>query len=173
MRLLRVLLLFCAASPAAADDLVLRPPVTSVAIRAYGLGLIPYDGKFTRFHGVVGYDPQQPGKCQVMLEIDPSSLQMSSQSETERVTGPDFLDVMHYPAMDFSGACHGDRVSGTLNMHGQARPFEFDLHRGHGRTTATGRLARADWGITADPLTVGRTIRIQVDLPSLATGDHT
>ena len=55
--------------------------------------------KFTRFHGVMRYDPQQPGKCQVMLDIDPSSLQMSSKSMTERVTGSEFMDVARYPNM--------------------------------------------------------------------------
>ncbi len=127
---------------------MLRPTATAVAIRAYGIGLIPVDGNFTRFHGVMRYDRQQPGKCQVMLEIDPSSLQMSSQSMTERVTGPDFMDVTRFPEMGFSGACRGDGISGTLTMHGQTHPLDLDLDRTRDRMTATAHLRRAEWGIT-------------------------
>jgi polyisoprenoid-binding protein YceI len=173
MRLIILLLMLCAAIPAAADELALRPPAAEVAIRTYGLGFFPFDGKFTRFHGVMRYDPQQPGKCQVMLEIDPSSLQMSSQSMTERVTGPDFMDVSRYPNMGFSGECRRDGVSGTLTMHGQTHKLDLDLHTAGGRMTATAQLPRAEWGITAEPFKVGRTIRIRVELPVPPAWEHT
>lgn len=181
--LLTLLCLLPATQPAVADQLLLGPPATNVAIRAYGLGLLPFDGKFTRFHGIMRYDPKQPGKCQVMLEIDPSSLQMSSQSMTDRVTGPDFLDTAQYPVMAFSGGCQGDGVAGVLTLRGQTHPFDLDLQKDGSRMTATGRMLRADWGMTADRLTVGRTIRIQVDMPAPpvltapgpapAAGEHT
>lgn len=172
MRLLPLILLLCAAIPARSEEIVLGPPATDVAIRAYGIGLFPYDGKFTRFHGVMQYDPKQPGKCQVMLEIDPSSLNMSSPSVTERVIGPDFMDVAQYPEMAFSGACQGEEVAGMLTMHGQTHPLSLELHREGARMTATGRMLRAEWGMTADWLTVGRTIRIQVELPAPSAGGH-
>ncbi|HVY17521.1 MAG TPA: YceI family protein [Rhodopila sp.] len=173
MRLIVLLLLLCAPvlpTPASAAELDLHPPSTEVSIRAYGLGFLPFDGKFTRFHGVMQYDQQQPGKCQVMLEIDPSSLRMSSQSITDRVTGPDFMDVAHFPAMAFSGACTDRTVSGTLDLHGQTHPFDLELRQSKGRLTATGRLRRSEWGMTAEPFRVGRTIRIRVELP--APGEH-
>ncbi len=179
IRLLPPLLCLLAVPPPAeaADQLPLGPPATDMAIRAYGMGLLPFDGKFTRFHGAMRYDPNHPQLCQIMLEIDPSSLRMSSQTETDRVTGPDFLDTARYPAMAFSGSCQGDGVAGMLTLHGQTHPFDLDLHHDGGRMTATGRLLRADWGMTADRLTVGRTIRIQVDMPAPpvlahATGEH-
>jgi len=173
MRLLTMLLLLLAiTAPAFGDDLTLQPPVSSVAIRAYGFGMVPFDGKFTRFHGVMHYDPHQPGKCQVMLEIEAASLQMSSQTVTDRVTGAEFLDVAHYPAMAFSGACQAGDVAGQLSLHGQSHPFTLDLERDGSRMTATGRLTRAQWGMTASPLTVGRTIRIRVELPMLPNGEH-
>jgi polyisoprenoid-binding protein YceI len=178
-----LLCLLPATTPARADQLLLGPPATDVAIRAYGLGLLPFDGKFTRFHGVMRYDPKQPQKCQVMLEIDATSLQMSSQSVTDRVIGPDFLDTAQYAVMAFSGTCQGDGVAGMLTLRGQTHPFDLDLHQDNQRLTATGRLLRADWGMTADRLTVGRTIRIQVDMPAPsvtatpglapAAGEHT
>jgi polyisoprenoid-binding protein YceI len=170
MRLITLLLMLSATIPAAAEEIALRPTATVVAMRAYGGGFLPFDGKFTRFQGVMHYDRQQPGKCDVMLEIDPSSLQMSSQSMTERVTGAEFLDIARYPAMAFSGACRGDGISGTLTMHGQAHPLDLDLERARGRLTATAHVRRAEWGITSDPFAVGRTIRIKVDLPY--PGEH-
>lgn len=167
-----LLLLLSTAAPAHAADLTLQPPISSVAIRAYGLGMVPFDGMFTRFHGVMHYDPQQPEKCQVMLEIDAASLQMSSQTVTDRVTGAEFLDVAHYPAMAFSGACGDREVTGELSLHGQKHPFSLDLERDGNRLTATGRMVRADWGMTASRLTVGRTIRIRVELPLPSNREH-
>ena len=39
------------------DQLSLLPPGIAVELRSYGFGLMPLDGKFTRFHGWMRYDP--------------------------------------------------------------------------------------------------------------------
>jgi polyisoprenoid-binding protein YceI len=159
--------------PARAEQIVLSPAGGEIGFRAYGLGLIPVDGKFTRFHGVMRYDAAQPGKCQVMLEIDPDSLVMEDASLHDEVRGPDFMDVTHYPDMAFDGVCQGEMVTGTLRMHGQVHPFTLELSRSGASVLAKGRLNRATWGITAHPWKVGPTIRIAVQLPNPVTGPHT
>jgi polyisoprenoid-binding protein YceI len=154
MRLIATCLLLCISlyPQARAEQLVLGPASGRVEMRAYGLGLFPADGNFTRFHGVMRYDPAQPKACQVMLEIDPSSLRMATEEMTERVTGARFMDVERY---------------------GETHPFELDLQRSGRHLTVTGRLRRREWGITADPITVGATIRIRIELTLTAEGDHT
>jgi polyisoprenoid-binding protein YceI len=160
-------------SPALAEQVSLLPPGVQVEFRAYGLGLIPFDGKFTRFHGWMRYDPARPDACQVVLEIDAASLTMSSESVREAITGPEFMDVVRLPDLAFHGDCRGDVIDGSLLLHGQSHPFSLDLTRSARTITAVGKLRRAEWGMTARRFTAGSTIRIRVEIPTPATGSHT
>lgn len=168
-----ILFLLLAMSSAWAEQASLTPAGSEVEFRAYGLGLIPFDGKFTRFHGVMRYDPAEPGRCHVMLEIKPASLAMSDTSVREQIVGPEFMDVARFPDMAFDGACQGDTLTGNLRLHGESHPFALDVSRHGGRLTAVGSLRRAAWGITARPFTAGSTIRIRVKLPDAVNGRPT
>ena len=170
MRSAAFLLMMLIGGPVAAEQMPLSPADSEVTFRAYGLGLLPFDGKFTRFRGIMRYDPAQPGNCQIMLEIDPSSLAMSDQKIRDDVIGPEFMDVAHYQQMAFEGSCKGEDLAGNLTMHGQAHPFTLELHWTRSRLLAEGRLRRAEWGIDKHPFKVGSTIRIQVTLPNPAVG---
>jgi polyisoprenoid-binding protein YceI len=177
MRVFVLLLLLIAvpaiAVPAGADQVGLTPPGVRVEIRAYGLGLIPFDGNFTRFHGWWRYDPQHPEACQVVLEIDAASLAMSNETARDMITGPEFMDVSRLPDLAFHGDCQGDVIAGSLLLHGENHPFSLDLTRSDRAITATGRLQRAQWGMTARQFTAGSTIRIRVEIPNPAPGAHT
>ena len=83
------------------------------------------------------------------------------------------MDVAQFPELAFHGACQGERVIGDLTMHGQTHPVTLDYTRSAGTIVATGRLRRADWGITGSPLTGGSTIRIRVVLPDPFSAQHT
>src|ERR1700710_2974262 len=72
--LLMLLPLLFVAGTAWSEQLSLQPPGSAVELRTYGFGLIPFDGSFTRFHGLMRYDPANPDACQVMLEIEADSL---------------------------------------------------------------------------------------------------
>lgn len=143
----------------------LTPPQTTVAIRTYGLGLLPLDGHFTGFHGTLRYDPDDHAHCSVALDIDAASLEMGAAPLGAMMRGPGFLDVTQYPKLSYQGTCDADDVSGQLTMHGVRRPFALMLAWAAHDLTATGRLQRADWGMTARPLLGGHTVRIQVTLP--------
>ncbi len=170
MRRWLLVVLCLLAAPAWADQIALSPPGSQVELRAYGLGLWPLDGKFTRFHGWMRYEPANPKACQVILEIEASSLAMGDNTIREQITGPDFMDTAQFPVLAFHGACQGDTVSGSLMLHGQSHPFALDLARSARGIVATGRLTRATWGITAHPLTGGSTIRIRVQIPDPLSG---
>lgn len=174
MRLvLSFLSLLLAAGPAWPDQAGLRPPDSTVALRSYGFGLIPLDGKFTRFHGWIRYDPANKGACQVMLDIDAGSLTMASETIRDRITGPGMMDVARFPALTFDGRCQGETVTGDLTMHGETHPLVLDTVRSGGAIVATGRIRRAKWGITGSALIGGPTIRIRVTVPDPAIGAHT
>jgi polyisoprenoid-binding protein YceI len=173
-----LILMFCLgnavfAARSWADQIGLSPKDSRVELRIYGLGLLPFDGSFDRFHGLMRYEPATPGKCQVILEIEPGSLTMRSDSLREQVTGPDFMDVAQFPQLGFHGGCEGDTVAGDLTLHGQTHPFTLDLERSAHTIVATGRLKRAEWGLTAHPLMGGSTIRIRVEIPNPLPGSHT
>jgi polyisoprenoid-binding protein YceI len=170
--LLLLAVLFVAV-PARSDEVSLQPPASSVQLRSYGFGLIPLDGKFTRFHGWMRYDPSHPGACQVLLEIEAESLEMSNNLFRNRIIGPGMMDVERFPGLTFQGSCQGETVVGDLTMHGQTHPVTLDYTRAAGMITATGRLRRADWGITGNALVGGPVIRIRVELPDPAQAQHT
>ncbi len=166
------LLILLMTMPAWADQAALSPPSTTVDLRTYGLGFLPLDGNFTRFHGVLRYEPSNQAVCQVVLSIEAASLAMGSDSIRETITGPDSMDVAHYPDLTFEGGCQGDRIAGQLTMHGQTHPFALDLDRSARTIVATGKLRRADWGLTSHPLLGGPVIRIRITIPNPFQGPH-
>jgi polyisoprenoid-binding protein YceI len=172
--LLSLLPLLVISAPAWPEQVSLRPPVSAVELRSYGFGLIPLDGKFTRFHGSMRYDPSNAAACQVMLEIEAGSLAMSSETIRERITGPGMMDVTRFPDVAFNGTCQGEAVVGDLTMHGETHPVTLDYIRSAGMIVATGRIQRAEWGITGSNLIGGPVIRIRVTLPDpVSSGSHT
>jgi polyisoprenoid-binding protein YceI len=175
-----LLLLLIAALPARAAPLPLLPPDSLVELRAYGLGLIPFDGRFTRFHGWIRTDPANPNACQIVLEIDPASLAMPEATVRDGITGPEFMDVAQFPDLAFHGVCQGGQVVGSLLLHGQTHPFTLDFESGQraGSLVLSGKLRRAEWGMIARPFTAGSTVRIRVAFPDPAPnsgngGPHT
>lgn len=165
---LGLLLLALWSFPAAASDgtlareVPLAPGGSTVAIRIFGLGLLPFDGRFGRFQGVLRYDPDNHARCSVALQVDVASLSMSSDAMTETVSGPDFLNAARYPALIYEGACGPDGMAGALTMHGVTRPLGLALDWNGDAVEAVGRLRRADWGMTARPLLGGKSVRITV-----------
>jgi polyisoprenoid-binding protein YceI len=168
-----VVFLGCLATGATAAPrrIVLAPPASQVEFRAYGLGLVPIDAQFARFTGWLSYDPDDPTTCQVELKVDVASLATDDSSVHDTVIGPDFMDAARFPSLDYAGTCRQRGIGGMLGMHGVTRPFELSLTWGRDAVVAEGRLARADWGMTAMPILGGRTVRIRVTVALPAARD--
>jgi polyisoprenoid-binding protein YceI len=154
-----------AAQGAPEASVELLPNTSKVAFRAYGFGLFPLDGNFTRFRGRFTYDPAAPTHCSVTLQADVGSLDMTPSTAGETVLGPDFLDAARFPMLAYEGTCGPEGLTGQLTMHGVTRPLTLTLDRRANGITAVGRLLRADWGMTARPLLGGSTVRITVTVP--------
>ena len=150
---------------AASLRIELAPTTSEVAIRAYGLGLLPLDGRLARFHGWFTYDPSDPASCQVNLTVEVASLVMSDASTRDTVIGPDFMDAAQFPSLAYTGTCRAPGILGMLGLHGVTRPFALSLSWGPPRVIAEGELHRADWGMTAMPILAGQTVRIVVSAP--------
>jgi polyisoprenoid-binding protein YceI len=178
MRVLSLLLCALFARPvtgagAVPREIALAPPQTEVAIRAYGMGLLPLDGRFAQFRGSLTYDPADHSNCRVELTIDVASLAMTNTSMRETMIGPDFMDASRFPTLTYSGSCQppGKGISGMLALHGVTRPLQLSLDWSPALVVAEGQLVRADWGMTAMPIVAGRTVRIQVSV-QLAQPSH-
>jgi polyisoprenoid-binding protein YceI len=154
-----------AGAAAAPRQVSLAPPDTAVAIRAYGMGLLPLDGTFARFRGSLTFDPADHSNCRVDLTIDVASLTMTNAAMRETMIGPDFMDAARFPTLTYSGTCQPQGISGMLALHGMTRPFQLSLAWSQDQVVAEGQLVRADWGMTAMPIVAGRTVRIRVAVP--------
>jgi polyisoprenoid-binding protein YceI len=154
-------LLWALPAMAAPQSLALRPGSAQIAFRAYGLGLLPIDGAFTRFDGTLLIDNADPAVCRIDIKAEAASLQMPDAAMTQDALGADLLDVARHPAFAFSGQCRDGRVHGDLLLHGISRPLTLDVSLDRGRWIATGRMRRADWGMGARPLLAGPEVRIR------------
>jgi polyisoprenoid-binding protein YceI len=150
---------------AAPRRIALAPPSVEIAFRAYGMGLLPLDGRFAQFSGWLIYDPENHASCRVDLAADVASLVMEDTSVRETVVGPDFMDAQRFPTLTYAGSCQQQGLDGTLGLHGVTRPFALSLTWSPDRVVAEGQLQRANWGMTAMPIVAGRTVRIVVSVP--------
>ncbi len=152
------------AGPAGAETrgYQLKPGSAVLAFRAYGLGLIPIEGTFTRFAGTLSLDEADPAFCALDLRAEAASLQMPNADMTEDALGPDLLDAGRFPDFAFKGACHAGQLQGLLLLHGVSRPLVLQVMIAGGRWIATGPMRRAEWGMGARPLLAGPEVRLQV-----------
>jgi polyisoprenoid-binding protein YceI len=163
--LFAALLAFAATDAAAAPRrMEFGPAASEVEFRGYGLGLMPIDGRVTRFSGWLTYDPDDRTRCQVELKVDVASLATEDPSMHDTVVGRDFLDAATFRSLGYEGSCDARGLGGMLDMHGVKRPFELSLTWSANDVVAEGRLRRADWGMTAMPFIGGRTVRIRVSV---------
>ena len=101
----------------------LAPPTATLALRAYAMGLLPIDSRFTRFDGSLTYDPAPPGRCTASLTAFTDSLENANPAMRETILGPEFLDAAHFPTLTFSGTCAAaEVVTGTLSLRGSPAP---------------------------------------------------
>lgn len=156
------------AAVAAPRQIDISPPASEVAFRAYKLGLLPIDGRFTRFEGRLTLDSENKASCRVELHVQVASLETDDPAVRPRVTGPEFMDAASFPVLRFVGSCEGSDVAGILAMHGVSRPCALSLDRHPDALIAEGHIVRSDWGISAMPLLAGKTVRIRVSVPLTA-----
>ena len=154
------LLLLLASTARAETRFRLTPGPAALTFRAFGLGILPIEGKFTRFQGFLALQASDPAYCTVTLQAEAASLAMPNQAMTDDALGPDLLDVQHFPDVQFEGACARGRLEGTLTLHGITKPISLELTPSPGVFRATTLIPRAEWGMGARPLMAGPEVRI-------------
>jgi len=120
-------------------------------------------GAFTKFSSTLTFDKDDPAKTNVVLKIDPASINTNNEKRDGHLKSADFFDVQRCPEMTYKSTRiekSGDKykVTGDLTMHCVTRPLMLEatftsdpvktpMGTVYG-ASATGKLKRSEWGLT-------------------------
>jgi polyisoprenoid-binding protein YceI len=112
----------------------LDKPHASLIFRVSHIGFSNYTGRFATFDATLDIDPADPAAAKLEATIDPASLAVENPPAgfLDSLLGPDWFDVVKFPAMTFRSTkieMTGDdtaRVTGDLTLHGVTLPVAFD-----------------------------------------------
>ena len=120
-------------------------------------------GRFGTVKGEVVLNPTTPGKAQIEVSIDVTSIDTREEKRDAHLRSPEFFDAAHFPAMKFSGGTFtGDpegefKLTGDLTIRGVTKPITLDVtFEGAGNDpwggtrrgfSAKGKLLRSAFGL--------------------------
>jgi polyisoprenoid-binding protein YceI len=178
MRVSAFLLLAAAPVPAHAIRYEIDGRQSDVTAQVAFFGVASRTARFPTLHGGITLDPAHGDAVDLDVEIDARTLVAPDPVTLERLRGPRFFDVAHYPTIRFTGhrlMLDGDRsgtVSGEISARGVVRPATLQVRferppRADAPDAATGLVATAEidrraFGMTAYPFIVGRTVTIRI-----------
>lgn len=175
LRALPALLLIGAALP---QYYTIDPARTDVSAKVAFFGLASKTAQFPRASGRIALDPADPERIELTVKLDATALTAPDSITLGRLKGPKFFDVANHPTILFvgrrmrmKGALDAD-IAGEITARGVTRPATLAVHftapplrSDFGRTLVldgTTRIDRRDFGMTAYPLIVGRTVAIRI-----------
>lgn len=186
MRVLRCLpflvLLGAASAPAQAPAQAHRYAIdasrSTVSAKVAFFGLASKTAGFPRVTGGITLDAARPERIDLAVVLDATALTAPDPVTLGRLKGPKFFDTARYPTVRFDGSTMrmtGDReavVAGTITARGVTRPATLAVRFAAPPLRATGRapllidaateIDRRDFGMTAYPFIVGRTVAITI-----------
>jgi polyisoprenoid-binding protein YceI len=164
------------------------PAHSTITITARHMGLASVKGVINEFAGTI--DIAEPAEWStVRARMQAGSIDTGNKMRDDHLRSPDFLDVLAYPLIEYTGTAvtpHGDdrwAVDGELTLHGTTRPVQLDLtYQGSGTDPwggrraafrATTELHRKDFAINwnqlvaADVVLVGWVLRVMLDIEAV------
>ncbi|ONG51121.1 hypothetical protein BKE38_16630 [Pseudoroseomonas deserti] len=164
-----------AMAQAAIPRFAFDPSLAALDFSVTALGLLDLPGRFTRFHGVLAFDPAAPEQTALTVEMDVTSVEMADPGRTARLRGAEFFDAQAFPHAHFASqaarrlAAGRIALDGLLALRGQALPLVIELLVGERRggslgLEATGRLSRSAYGMVADRALLGDAVRLSLRL---------
>jgi len=157
------------------------PNHTAAQFSVRHLGISTVRGAFTKVSGTVQYDPANPTKTVIDASIDANSIDTRVEMRDKDLRSDHFFDVAKYPALTFKSkkveaAGAGKlKVTGDLTIKGVTKEAVLDVEVpgapikdpwGNQRmgTSASTKINRQDFGVSADSGMVGDDIPITIDL---------
>lgn len=166
------------------------PSHSQVGFSVRYLGLSRVRGRFEDFAGSITVGAE-PTDAVVEASIQAASINTGEPKRDEHLRSADFLDVEHYPTMEFrSTSVRPDdgrwSIEGELTLHGVTRPVVMtaavegmapDAY-GNVRIAFTGQteIDRSDFGLTWNQavetggVVVGRKVSIDLDVQAIFDG---
>ncbi len=145
------------------------------------LGVSTVRGAFTKVSGSAKYDPADPSKASLDATIDANSVDTRVEMRDNDLRSPRFFDVQKYPTIIFhskttkaSGpgklqitgdlTIHGVTKEVVLDVDGPTEPIKDPMGKGMRMgASATTKVNRQDFGVSALPGVVGDEITITID----------
>ncbi|WP_030856089.1 YceI family protein [Streptomyces sp. NRRL S-37] len=165
------------------------PPHTAIRFIAKHVGMAHVHGRFTRFTGGIQITPDM-SDSRVSVRIDAASITTGNRTRDNHLRSADFLDVEHYPYIDFTSTRFvyrgGSRwtLNGTLTMHGTSRSVGLDttylgtVNGGYEQELRCAALAKAElhredftlnWRsmLARGIAVVGPTVQLELDVQAM------
>lgn len=164
------------------------PVHSAINVRVRHLGFATVRGRFTEFGGRIEI-AHPPTDSTVRARIEAASVDTSNKTRDDHLRSADFLDVAHYPDIEYTGtgmhATGPDQwtLPGHLTLKGIRQPVALDLHYtgtgpdpwgGHRAAFhATTELHRDTFNITYNQIlnaginAIGATLHIELDIEAV------
>jgi polyisoprenoid-binding protein YceI len=174
-------LAMAAAAAAQAGTWQIDPNHTAAQFSVKHLGVSTVRGAFTKVSGSAKHDPADPSKDSLDATIDAASLDTRVEMRDKDLRSPHFFEVEKYPTITFhskQAKVTGPgklQFTGDLTIHGVTKEVVLDVDGpsaaikdpwGNQRigASATTKITRQDFGITAAPGVVGDEVNITIDV---------
>jgi polyisoprenoid-binding protein YceI len=175
-------LAMAASAVAQAGTWQIDPNHTAAQFSVRHLGVSTVRGAFTKVTGTVKHDPADPTKDSIDVTIDANSVDTRVEMRDNDLRSARFFDVQKYPTMTFhsksvkvSGAgklqitadltIHGVTKEVVLDVDGPTEAIKDPMSKGQRMgASATTKVNRQDFGVSALPGVVGDEITITIDV---------
>ncbi|MCL2449003.1 MAG: YceI family protein [Polyangiaceae bacterium] len=147
-------------------------------------------GHFKNWTAALSFDPSNPMKSSVSVEIDVNSIDTREAQRDGHLKSPDFLDAAKYPTITFksrrveSAGAKKYKVTGDLTIHGITHEVPLDVEElggakdpwGNQRTIFAAKTAidRTDFGLKWNQaletggVLVGERVEIEIEVEAVA-----
>jgi polyisoprenoid-binding protein YceI len=121
------------APAAAAANWRIDPSRTHIAFAIDSVGYPRTQGQFRQFAGRISVDLDHPDRSSVTFHVQSQSVDVGSPSFDDYLRSVAFLNVAHFPSIDFVSNSvekvndHTVRVTGDLTLLGVTQPLSVDV----------------------------------------------
>lgn len=158
---------------------------TEVQFKVKHLVISTVTGSFKLFGGSVESEGEDFNNAAVNFSIDVNSIDTNQADRDGHLKSEDFFAVAQYPQITFAGVLNRKsgndyKLSGELNIRGNAKPIELDVEFGGivkdpwGNIKAgfemTGKINRKDFGLSWNAMTeaggvvVGEEVKLHINV---------
>ncbi len=170
---------FIALSFAYAQDSYASDEIRTFVFYRAQFGTFGYEmGKFDQASFNFTVDPADASKGSVTFSVEAGSISSGNDKRNSDLTGPDMLDAVQFPTIDFKSTSVTDtgdgnlEVTGDLTLHGVTNPITVQVQKvGEGDDFQgmhrigyflTFSVDRQDYGMTGFEGAVGNTIDLTI-----------